>query len=91
MKGRALFFKVNLDNLLSVVPGTTGVGKKDGLEKTEKGNRNEVPDKEIRVEEREGQSEEKNDDEDVDHPFLRVLCANLNNFFTVLYRCLRFV
>ncbi len=57
-KSRALFLQINLDNLLGVI-GTTGVGKKDGLEKTEEGNRNEIPDEKIRVEEEEQEQEKR--------------------------------
>ena len=89
MQVGTLEVKVNLNDLLAVIPATTGVGHEYGLEETEQGNRDEV-----RNEQRNGviathatrrsqasktKGEEEDGQEDVEHTLLGILGTNLND------------
>ncbi|OPZ50275.1 MAG: hypothetical protein BWY90_01633 [Deltaproteobacteria bacterium ADurb.BinA014] len=91
MQRSVLHLQIDFNNFLAVIPATAGIGHEDRLEKSEEGNCYQVADKEIRIEERKSQRHEENDDEDVNHSFLRVLCTNLNDFFGVFNRSFFFV
>src|SRR5579859_5654273 len=83
MKRGAFLFQVHFHNLFSVVPGAAGIGHENGLEQAEERDTHEVADEEIGVEERQGEREGKNDDEDVNHAFLRINGADFDDPFTV--------
>src|SRR5580704_1411971 len=72
---RALLFQLDFDDLLGVIPCATGVGHEDGLIEAEDRDREEITDKEERLDEGEGQRREEDGDEDVKHALLRVLGA----------------
>ncbi|OPX97607.1 MAG: hypothetical protein A4E58_01334 [Syntrophorhabdus sp. PtaB.Bin006] len=88
MESGTLFFQVNLDDLLRIVPGTTGICEKDSLEKPEESDSYQVTDEEIGIEKGKSQREEEDDDEDVDHTLLCILSTDLHDLFAVLDRCL---
>ena len=76
--------QIDLDELLGVVPRAAGVGHVDRLEQAEHGDRDQVGDEEVRVEEREGQREAEDHDEDVPHARLGVLRADPDDRLRVL-------
>src|ERR1700722_17854457 len=80
---RALLLQLDLDDLLGVVPGAAGVRHEQGLEEAEERDRDQVPDEEERVEERERQGAEEDDQEDVEHSLLRVRRADLDDLLAV--------
>src|SRR5207253_1079976 len=84
----AFLFQINLDNLLRIVPGAAGVGHEDSLIKTEDGDRNQIADKEERLEKSESERREENGQEDIEHTFLRILGADFHDLLTVLDRSL---
>src|SRR5262249_28381708 len=88
VKVRALLLQLDLDDLLRVVPGAAGICHKECLEKAEERDRDEVPNKEERIEKRKRQRAEKDDEKDVEHPLLRVRRANLDDLLAVRDRCL---
>src|SRR4030095_2977707 len=88
MQGRALLAKIDLNDLLDVVPGASRVGHKNGLEQTKKRESNQVTNEKIRIEKGQCERERKNHDEDVDHSLLRVDRANLDHLLAVGDRCL---
>ena len=83
---RALRLQLDLDDLLRVVPRAAGVGHEDRLVQPEQRDRNQVADEEVRLEERERQRREEHRQEDVEHPLLRVLRADLDDLLAVLDR-----
>ena len=86
---RPLHLQLDLDDLLGVVPGAAGVGHEDRLEQPEQRDRDQVADEEERLEERERQRREEHRQEDVEHPLLRVLRADLHDLLAVRDRRLR--
>src|SRR6516165_11904260 len=86
MQRRTLRFQFDLDDLLGVVPGATRIGHEDGLKQPEERNRDQISNEEIRFEKCEGERREEHGQEDVEHPSLGVLCANLDHLFAVAYR-----
>src|SRR5262249_7852272 len=66
--------------------GATRIRHEDRLVETEEGNRYQVSNKEIRIEERQSQRQAENGNEDVEHPFLRIDGANLYHFLAILDR-----
>src|SRR5437764_13980450 len=89
MQVRALRLQLRLNNLLCVVPCTAGVCHENRLIQTEQRNRNKIADKEVGFHERKPQSSEEYRKEDVQHPFLRVLRADLNNALRITDRSSR--
>ena len=83
MQRRALLLQLDLDHFLGVVPRAAGVGHEDRLEQTEERDRDQVADEEVRLEEGKPQRGEKHRQEDVEHPLLRVLRADLDDFLAV--------
>ena len=80
---RAFLLQFHFDDLLGVVPRAARVGHEDGLVQAEDGNRDQVADKEERFHESEGQGAEEDGQKDVEHAFLRVLGADLDDFLAV--------
>src|SRR5665647_2236609 len=70
MQRGALGMQIDLDDLLRVVPRAARIGHEDGLIQPEDGDRDEVADEEVRLDERERQSREEHADEHVDHALL---------------------
>ena len=83
VQGRAFLFEVHLDNFLGVVPRAAGVGHEDGLKQAEEGDGDQVGDEEVRVEKGQAERQGEDDDEDVDHAFLRVDGADFHDLFGV--------
>ena len=83
VKVRPFLLQLGLDDLLGVVPRPAGVGHEDCLIETEQRDRNQIADEEIRLEERERQSGEEHRQEDVEHPLLGVLRADLHDLLAV--------
>src|SRR5437667_8284493 len=79
----ALLFELDLNDLLGVVPGAAGVGHENGLIQAKNGDGEKVADKKEGLDESEGQRGKKYRDENVQHAFLRVLRANLDDFLAV--------
>ncbi len=79
-RGSAFGLEFGFDDLLRVVPGTTGIGHEDGLVQAEDRDGDQVADKEERLGEGEGESREEDGEEDVEHALLRVLRADFNTF-----------
>src|SRR5436190_7525850 len=85
----ALLPQIDFDNFFGVVPRPTGVGHKDGLEKAEESNANQVTDEEVRVEKWQRQRKTEHDDENIPHALLRIFSTDPNDFLAVLIgRCL---
>ena len=80
----SLGVQIHLDDLLGVVPSATGVGHEDRLVQAEDGDRDEVADEEVGIDEGEGQGGEEHRQEDVDHALLGVLGADLHDAGRVL-------
>ena len=83
MQLSAFGIQVHLNNLLCVVPSATGVGHEDGLVKAEDGNRDQVPDEEVRIDESEPEGCEEHTQEDVEHALLGILGADLDDLLGV--------
>ena len=86
MQVRSLGVHFGLHDLLRIVPRATGVGHENGLVKTDDGQRNQVTDEEEGFDEGAGQGAEKHRHEDVEHAFLRVDGADLDDLLAVLLR-----
>ena len=84
VEGGALLLELDLDDLLRVVPGSAGVRHEERLEETEEGDADEVADEEVALVEGERERSEEDRHEDVDHPGLRVLRADLDHLLRVL-------
>jgi hypothetical protein len=80
---RALLLELDFDELLGVVPSTTGVCHEESLVEAEESDRNEVADEEERIGESEGERAEEDREEDVDHALLRVLRADFDDLLAV--------
>ncbi len=80
---RALLLHFGFHDLLGVVPGRAGIGHENRLIETEHRNRDQVANKEERLDKRKSEGSEKDGEEDVEHPLLRVLGADLNHFLAV--------
>ena len=80
---RAFLLQLDFDDFLGVVPCAAGVGHEDGLVEAEDGDGDQVADEEEGLDEGEGQRGEEDGDEDVEHAFLRVLGADLDDFLAV--------
>src|SRR5713101_8113784 len=83
VKRRAFLFEFHFHNFLGVVPGGTGVGHEVSLVQAERGDGDQVANEEERLDEREGQCGKKHRDEDVEYALLRILGADLDDFFAV--------
>ena len=83
MQGRAFLFQFNFDDLLCVVPGAAGVGHENRLIQAEQRDRDQVADEEELVEEGEPEGGEEDRQEDVEHPRLGVLGADLDHLLAV--------
>src|SRR5215470_13152428 len=79
----SLLLEFDFDDFLGVVPCAAGVGHEDGLIETEYGDRDEIADEVERLDEGESESSEEHSDEDVQHAFLRVAGADLDDFLAV--------
>src|ERR1700728_3584767 len=79
----SLLLHFNFDDLLSIVPGSAGVGHENCLVKAEDSDGNEVADEEERFDEGKSQRTEEDGDKDIQHAFLRILGADLYNFLAV--------
>ena len=86
MQRRALGLQLDLDDFLRVVPRATRVRHEDRLEQTEERDGNQVADEEEGLEKREREGREEHRQENVEHPALRVLRADLHDFFAVGHR-----
>ncbi len=86
MKRRAFLFEIDLDNLLGVVPGAAGVGHKDSLIKAEHRDRDQVANKEERLEKSKSQGRKEDGQKNIEHAFLRILGADFHDFLAVLDR-----
>src|SRR5664280_2184739 len=84
VKRRALLLQLHLDELLRVVPRAPRVRHEDRLVEAEHGDRDEVADEKERLEARERERGEEDDQEDVEHAFLRVLRADGDDRLAVL-------
>ena len=87
MKRGSLGAHVDFDDLLGIIPSTTGVCHKNGLEKTKERDGDQISDEEEWIEEGECQRQTEDDDEDVDHALLCIDRADSHNFFRVLNTC----
>ena len=83
MQWCAFLLQLDFHDFLGVVPGASRVGHEDGLIQTESGDGNEIADKKERLDECKRQRGEKYSNENVEHPFLRVLRADFHNFLAV--------
>ena len=83
MERRALLLEFDFNDLLGGVPGASGIGHENGLVQAEDGDGEKVADKKERFDKGKGQSGEEHRDEDVQHAFLRVFGANLDDLFAV--------
>ena len=89
----ALGFEVDLNNLLGIVPSTTGIGHKYCLEQTEDCDRDQVANEEAncvvtanssrRRQASEAKREAEDGDEDVEHTFLCILGADAYNLLAL--------
>ena len=70
-------------SFLALIPCAAGIGHEDGLVQTEDGDADEVANEEIVVQAGESQGGEEDAEEDVEHPLLGVLRADLDDFFRV--------
>jgi hypothetical protein len=80
---RAFHFQIHFDDFLGVVPRAPGVGHENGLEQAEERDGDEIADEEIWIQKRQAEREAKNDDENVDQAFLRVVGADGDDAFAV--------
>ena len=83
MQRRSFLLQFGLHDLLGVVPRAAGIRHEDGLIEAEDRDGNQIADEEVRLNEGKGQRDEKDGKENVEHPFLRVLRADLDHFFAV--------
>ena len=94
MQRRALFLKIDLNNLFGIVPASTCIRHENSLEESEDCDRDQIADEERRGfgsrhrsgEERKGKRKAEYRYEDVDHSLLRILCADLDDFLGILGR-----
>src|ERR1700690_157006 len=80
---RALLLELHFDDLLRVVPCAAGIRHEERLKEAEESNRDQVTDEEEWIEERECERAEEDDEEDVEHPLLRVRRADLDHLLAV--------
>src|SRR4051812_21815696 len=81
---RSIFhLELGLDDLLRVVPRAAGVRHEHSLIQPEQRNRYQVTDEKERLDEREPQRGEEYGQEDVEHPLLRILRADLDDLLAV--------
>src|SRR5207302_2256070 len=80
---RALLLHLNFDDLLRIVPRATGIGHENRLEQSEYGDRDQIADKEERLDERKSQRSKEDCQKDIEHPLLRVLRANFNDLLAI--------
>ena len=85
MERRAFLVEVDLNDLLGIVPCAAGVRHIDGLEEAEAGDRDQIRNEEVGVEQRESERNGHQSDKDVPHPFLSVLGADFDNRLGILY------
>jgi len=83
MKRSPFLLHFDLDDFLGVVPSTAGVSHEDGLIEAEDGNGEKIADEKERLNEGESKRGEEHGDENIEHALLRVLGADLDNFFAV--------
>src|SRR5258705_8681039 len=86
VKRRVLLLEFTLDHFLGVVPCPAGIRHEDRLIQTEHGDRDQITDKEERLDECKSKRGKENHQKDVEHALLCVLSANLNDLLAVLYR-----
>ncbi len=84
--GRTLLLQLDLDDLLGVVPRPARIGHEHRLVEPEQRDRDQVADEEVGLQEGEGQGGEEDGQEDVEHPLLRVLRADLHHSLAVAHR-----
>ena len=89
MKRRALCVQINLHDLLRVIPGTAGIGHEDGSVQTNNRDGDEVPNEEEGFDKGKGQCREKDTEEHVHHPVVRIRCR-LDDPAGILDRRLRY-
>ena len=85
MQVRALGLQFRFHDLLRIVPGASGVRHKNSLIQTKQGDRNEVSDEEVGLQECKPERGEKHRQEDVKHSLLGILGADLDDFLRIGY------
>src|SRR5215213_5940726 len=83
MERCSLLLELHLDDFLCVIPRTAGIRHEDRLIETEDCDRYQVADEEVRLDESEPKRSEEHGQEDVEHAFLCVLRAYLDDFLAV--------
>src|SRR3954468_699813 len=87
MKRRALLFQFHFHDFLSVVPRATSIRHEDRLEQAEQRDRHQVANEEVGLDERKSERGEEYREEDIEHPSLGILSADLYHFLAVADRC----
>src|SRR5262249_10240691 len=82
----ALGLQFRLHDFLGIIPGAAGIRHENGLEQSERSDRDQVADEEEGLEKRKSQGGEEHRDEDIQHALLRVLRADRHHFLGVGYR-----
>ena len=78
MERGVFLLQVHFHDLLGIVPTPTSIGHKDRLEKTEEGEGDQVADKEVRIEEGQGQGHKENDDDIPDNQSIKFYSKHNN-------------
>ena len=86
MQRSSLGLQLGLHDLLRVIPRPTGVRHEDGLVQPEQRDGNQVADEEERLHKGKRKRRKEHRQEDVEHPLLRVLRADLDHFLRIRHR-----
>src|SRR5437763_14771090 len=83
MQFGAFLLQLDFHNLLSVIPGGARIGHENSLEEAKHGYGDEIADEEKGLDESEGKCREENRYENIQHAFLRVLCAYSHDLLAI--------
>src|ERR1700729_2876080 len=86
MQRRTFLLHLHFHDFLRVVPGPARIRHKNRLIQSKNCDRNQIPDKKERLDERKRKRPKENRDENVQHAFLRVLCADGHHLLAVFHR-----